>query len=726
MSFVRAQESHLTLLDKINNEPVAFANVLVTDLNDKQLGGYVSDENGKVSFNYSNEVIIKISYVGYEKLSQKIKPGTKKKVYLRSISYNVGEVVVTGQYIAARQDKSIYKVNVLNSRDIEQRAATNIKEMLSNELNIRVTHDNALGSSIKMQGLSGEHIKFLIDGVPVIGREGGNIDLDQINLQNVDHIEIVNGPMSVVYGSNALAGVINIITKQPDRLFFSSNVDAYYESVGVYNLNAGVSQSVKNHSFSLNAGRNFFDGYGQSSSGRAMQWNPKLQYTAELTYKYKWKWGNIKPTISYFNQELRDKGEILPPYYEKAFDSYFFTKRAVYRTDFNLDFSEKSRINGVVAYSLYDKIKNTWLNDLTILEKTPVPGQQDTTKFDNFMFRANLSRGDKDSKLFFGTGLDFNTEKGRGKRIKDNEQNIGDYAAYFSLNYYPISTINIQPGLRFIYNTQFTAPLIYSLNVKWDVTERLIARISTASGFRAPTLKELYLEFKDINHDIHGNLDLKAETSKNANVFLQFNSGENKWYEWGLEANIFYNNIKDNIQLIPSADNQNIYTYTNVNRFISQGIEFNFNNRIYPNLTVKFGYTITGQNIENEGYSSTGTEYYNDFSTSVNYNWRKYDIAFSAYYKYNGKMPQLTYVGEGEETALSWLDPYHTLDINLNKWFWKRRINVQVGGKNLFNNTNIPLSGGGGGGGIHTGGGNSQSLSWGRTYFVRLQFKFNK
>jgi len=80
--------------------------------------------------------------------------------------------------------------------------------MLSTELNIRTTHDGALGSSLTMQGLGGEHIKILVDGVPVIGRENGNIDLDQINLQNVDHIEVINGPMSVVYGSNALAGVI--------------------------------------------------------------------------------------------------------------------------------------------------------------------------------------------------------------------------------------------------------------------------------------------------------------------------------------------------------------------------------------------------------------------------------------------------------------------------------------------------------------------------------------
>ena len=70
------------------------------------------------------------------------------------------------------------------------------------------------------------------------------------------------------------------------------------------------------------------------------------------------------------------------------------------------------------------------------------------------------------------------------------------------------------------------------------------------------------------------------------------------------------------------------------------------------------------------------------------------------------------------------MESYNTLDINIGKWFWKRRINFQVGGKNLFNNTNIDVSGGSQGG-IHTGGG-SVPVNWGRTFFVRLQFRFNK
>lgn len=719
------QETRIQLLDKVNNEPVAYANVVLSSLNNNTIvAGYVSDINGIVIADIPQKSIIKLSYIGYHDYVDTISPGGHKTIYLKSISYNVDEVVVTGQYAAATQDKSIYKVKVISAKEIERRAAVNIKEMLSTELNIRTSHDNALGSSISMQGLGGEHIKFLVDGVPVIGREAGNIDLDQLNLQNVDHVEIINGPMSVVYGSNALAGVVNIISKQSDRLLFASTVDAYYESVGVYNLNLSASGTVKQHSFSFTGGRNFFDGYSPVDTGRWQQWKPKEQWILNGDYKYKFKKGFAKLGGSYFNQELRDKGILLPPYYETAFDKFFYTNRFVGRIDSRYNFSYKSRFNLTASYSAYSKIKNTYFNDLTTLEKKLAPGQQDTTRFSDILLRADYSFGDENTKLKYQTGIDLNNEKGNGKRIKDNSQEIGDYAFFASLNYTPVMLLNIQTGLRLIYNTRFSAPVIYSLNVKYDISEHLSARASIASGFRAPSLKELYLDFVDINHDIHGNENLKAETSISTNIFLQYNSSSNKPYVWGLELNVFNNNIKDNIQLVPLTNNSVLYTYVNINRFITRGIELNFNNNVYPWLTVKFGFAVTGQKIDYSGLTSSEFEYYTGFNIAANYDVKKYDINLAVYYKYNGEYPQLYFNEAGGEPTIRTMMAYNTLDISIGKWFWKRRINFQAGGKNLFDNTNIDVTGGSQGG-VHTGG-NAVPVNWGRTFFLRLQFRFNK
>lgn len=69
--------------------------------------------------------------------------------------------------------------------------AQNLTQLLKNELNIQLSNDAILGSSMSLQGISGENVKFLIDGVPIIGRLNGSVDLDQINIQNVEKIEII-------------------------------------------------------------------------------------------------------------------------------------------------------------------------------------------------------------------------------------------------------------------------------------------------------------------------------------------------------------------------------------------------------------------------------------------------------------------------------------------------------------------------------------------------------
>ena len=115
-------------------------------------------------------------------------------------------------------------------------AANNLKDLLEKQLNMSVTVDNILGSSVSIQGISGQNVKILIDGVPVIGRLNGNIDLTQINLNNIERVEIIEGPLSVDYGTDALAGTINLITDKQLNDGFSSTYNLYYETVGQYNF----------------------------------------------------------------------------------------------------------------------------------------------------------------------------------------------------------------------------------------------------------------------------------------------------------------------------------------------------------------------------------------------------------------------------------------------------------------------------------------------------------
>lgn len=730
-----AQQAQITLLDKVSNQPISFANISVEEFGSLKLGGkgYQTDLKGNASMNLSKTVRIEITYIGYKNLIDTIVPGQKKTLFMEPTVYNMDEVVVTGQFAPETVDKSIYRIKVLGSLDINQKAAINLNEVLQTELNIRSTHDNALGSSITMQGLQGENIKFLIDGVPVIGRQNGMIDLNQMTMQNVDHVEIIQGPMSVVYGSNALAGVINIITKDYVNQNYVVNADAYYESVGVYNFNATGSYTKKRNNFTLSAGRNFFDGYSPSDTSRWQQWKPKLQWNAEAGYVYKTTKSRIKLSGAYFFEKIQDKGEPRDYYVDtlivpKATDIYFYTNRLTFKGEGAWSLSENMNLNVLSAYSVYNRTKNTYLKDMSNLDETLVEddSKQDTTVFNNFLFRADVVRWTKNNVFKYQLGVDFTVETGYGKRIKDDRQQIGDYAAFLSLNIAPVSVLSIQPGIRYIYNTEYKAPLVYSINAKWDAAEMLSFRMSLAKGFRAPSLKELYLDFVDINHNILGNENLEAETSLNINFSSGYNSKNAAVYNWGLELNLFYNDIFNKIELAQINAAENYYTYINVDEFITQGYEFSFNNRIYPWMQLRLGVATTGRKlVDTASTYQQGFIYSTDFTAQGTLYWRKPDLNFNVFYKFNGAYPQTYVSGPDEVPEQIVMNSYNSLDINVSRWFWMRRLNVQVGGKNLFNNTDINISGSGSGG-VHSGGGGSVPVNWGRTFFLHLIFNFTK
>ncbi|MBW7892864.1 MAG: TonB-dependent receptor plug domain-containing protein, partial [Chitinophagaceae bacterium] len=141
-------------------------------------------------------------------------------------SKELSEVVVTGQYKPQSVKNSVYQVRVIPYEQIQKQGAAKLQDVLSNQLNIRFSQDPATGgSNINMLGLAGQNVKVLIDGVPVVGRQGtsNEVNVNQIEVNSIERIEIIEGPMSVIYGADALAGVINIITRKPKNERLSVN-----------------------------------------------------------------------------------------------------------------------------------------------------------------------------------------------------------------------------------------------------------------------------------------------------------------------------------------------------------------------------------------------------------------------------------------------------------------------------------------------------------------------
>lgn len=718
------QQAVVRVKDGKTGQPVPFAHVCFQPLDGKEQLHAVTRENGTADNLAISKSVVAISYVGYETLYDTLDPGESTTLSLKPKIQEMNEVVVTAQYAPQRVDQSIYKVKVINSRQIEQKAANNLTDLLSSELNIRISQDGALGTSMSLQGLSGEHVKFLIDGVPVIGRMNGNIDISQLNLYNVDHIEVIEGPMSVVYGSNALAGVINIITKENKNTRMSAYGKGYVESVGIYNFDLGASYKIKDHVFSFSGGRNFFDGYSDNDTLRSVRWKPKRQYFLDGYYLFSRPKLKFKVSSSWFDEKLLSRGNLMAPYNETAFDSYFLTSRSTSKIELNQKIREYRYINLMGSYSYYARQKETYFKDLTTLTEsaTTNPEDFDTTKFHNALFRGTFSKSNLKSKFNYQLGFDFNFEMGTGKRITDNRQQIGDYAAFLSVQYRPAPWFDLQPGIRFIYNTKYQAPLVYSLNLKFSFLENYSFRASYSRGFRAPSLKELYLYFVDVNHNVRGNPDLESENSHNVNFSFQYNRETSKSFV-GTEINLFYNNINNIITLAQAGGD--LYTYINVDKYITQGVQLVVNYRFYPWLSLRTGAGVTGRynSLSDAEALDNKFHYSPDAVVTSTYRWLKQEMDFTLDYKFTGKMPQF-FVDENGQLNEGYVSAYNTMDFTMQKSFLKNLLTVGAGIKNIFDNTTIPAAGGSGG--VHTGGSGDYPVGWGRTFFVQAAVNLNK
>ncbi|MBE0652975.1 MAG: TonB-dependent receptor plug domain-containing protein, partial [Bacteroidales bacterium] len=168
------QQAVIKLIDARTGEPVPYAHVCFESVNNGQQQHGLTDDNGEIANLSTDKSIVAISFVGYETLFDTLMPGQNETLKFEPAIFNMNEVVVTAQYTPQRVDKSIYKVKVIGAKQIEQKAANNLSDLFADELSIRINQDGALGSSMSIRGLSGENVKFLIDGVPVIGRMNGN------------------------------------------------------------------------------------------------------------------------------------------------------------------------------------------------------------------------------------------------------------------------------------------------------------------------------------------------------------------------------------------------------------------------------------------------------------------------------------------------------------------------------------------------------------------------
>jgi outer membrane receptor for ferrienterochelin and colicins len=671
---------------------------------------------------------------------------------IQGIAFSQGDTslfdpqVITGNYKPTAASLTIHNVKVIDAKTIERMGAVNLKDVLAMSLNVRVGNDNILGSSMSLQGITGQNVKILLDGVPLTGRENGNIDLGQINLNNIERIEIIEGPLSVIYGTDALGGVINLISKkitldnETPAIGFGN---AYYETIKQYNFGGGGIVKLKDIDFGASLNRNFFGGYSPDPESRVLLWKPKQQVFGSFsiinqiddTGKLRIRW---KTDI--FNEKIESRGTPVINHVEAyAYDEYFNTTRAIISLNLDNRVNSHSYWNILSSFSYYTRDKLTFRKDMTTTEMVivPNPAVNSNNSFLSVMSRGNyantLAKEHKLKNYFnYQFGYDINFNSAFGTKIEADKGRMNDYAIFGCAEFNipgrkilgstrpPPNILSIKPGFRATYNTKYSAPFIPSIQLMFTGLKNVTFRYAYGRGFRAPGLKELYLYFVDYNHNIKGNPDLKSELSDNHNIAIKYSKRVSKYAWFNIENSYYFNHIYNQIALVSVNPNALEYTYSNIDNFMSKGANLNFAGT-YKSCKLSAGASYTG--IYNNAFEQIGKKKYfysPEVRTQFSYSMKNKELpptTFSIFHKYNGKV--LGYaLNDTRNLVNTYTEGYHMLDFTINQPLMQRKVNVTVGCKNILDVSNIRSSNVSNS--FHSGGSNTMPISIGRSFFTQI------
>ncbi|WP_026474972.1 TonB-dependent receptor [Alkaliflexus imshenetskii] len=651
-------------------------------------------------------------------------------------SRQLGEVVVTGQFVPQSLQNSVYRVRTINSERIMQSGATQLKGLLESELGIRFSNDLATGESdIQLMGMSGQNVKVLLDGVPLIDRGSNRQSLSQIDLNTIERVEIVEGPMSVQYGTDALAGVINLISKKGSKTGrpLSVNARIIEESVGneysfgdgkgSHNQHAGIVYNHKSGWFAeTNATRNNFGGWQGANTGRAKEWKAREQLMAQVGTGYRGKKSEYWYRLNWLDETIIGLGDVNPNTFS-ATDKDFLTTRLTHQLQGSYKANSNLTINAMGSYQDYErKTQTTTLNTITGDRRLSMAqGDQDVSAFENIFGRITATNRFTE-KISFQGGYEYRYDKGNGDRIQGTPS-ITDQSLFVAAEWSPLKQIQIRPGARFSSNSVYDAPpVIPSVNTKISLGNRSDLRLSYAKGFRAPALRELYFWFFNASHSIKGNTDLKAEHSNSYTGSFTFRPVHNQNMRINVTLSGFYNQFKDMISTARDANEPDITTYVNIDTHKTTGGTLEASISL-ANLQAGAGFSQVGRYNR---YSETSNTPDFDWSPEVNanllYRFEGIKGTLGLNYKYTGRRPfhEITTVNGQNTINKAYIDEYHYTDITATKSI-TRHLNMQFGIKNLFDVTSVRnttlLSGG------HNTSG-PMPLSYGRSWFAGLHYSF--
>ncbi len=630
------------------------------------------------------------------------------------------DIVITAQHVPTKESRALYKVHVINERAIQSKGANNLRELLLQELSINVTQRSVFGSSLEVQGVSKENIKILMDGVPVLGRLNGILDLNQISLINIQKVEFIQGPVSVIYGTDALGGVINLITKKVYNKPWNGKLSGYYESIGAIAFDGTAALQKINDAIRISAGLYKFNGANTTSSARLLNWEPRLQNNFSIQYSKKIRSLDLLCVSSYFNEKLNSLGDTITSKsgVKSITDVDYLTKRITGMINLRGELFSQWHIDGMLDYQYVDRFHDNYEVNLINGNKeisTKDPREENIEKFYQWHSRSQLVKNFYANKLSWLAGIEMQGEEARGARILMGSQSMNTYAFYQITQFALSKKMDGQFALRYSYNNAYGAAVIPSFQCKFTFENAGVLRAMLSKGFRSPGLKELYLDFKvaagPTVYHIVGNEKLKPESSQHANLVYTFSVSEHMT----MEHNVFYNDLTNLIVLSDLVNNKR--NYINIDQFSSWGYNVKFDWRPASNLNLSLLAGITGRfNKLSLDYGIRKFSNTPDAAASITYELPAIKLRTSLYYKYNGE--SVGFILQNNAVNEVFREDFHNLSLSIGKKFLLDKFEFSCGIKNLMDVQNINSFN-------ESGSAHSTDMQlWGRSFYLKTNYQF--
>ena len=640
---------------------------------------------------------------------------------------SLDEVVVTAQFTPTETRETVNSVKVLGRKAIEQRAVVTLQELLQTEPNLRITQDPILGSEISINGLKGENLKILVDGVPIVGRLNGNIDAGQIPLSSIQKIEIIEGAQSLLYGSEASGGVINLITKKSQTKTYETEVNGQYETNGFRTLAARAGTGTRKFNMQISGNLIQFRPQPDSTGQRDQIWNPKDQKSARALVRYQPDdKTDIRLTANVMNESVTNLGELKRPVFKPyAFDDYFFTDR--FDVSMGTDRWTKNGhlMQMTLGYNRFERLKNSYRHDFESAYDQLLENEQDTSSATGVLTRFTFA-GDKKEKVWsYLLGAENYFETATGTRLNDttsadpHKAHTNDLGIFGSLKARPTPSLSLQAGLRWTSNIRYGNALTPSTWASWKPSKKMSLKMSWAYGFRSPSVKELFFSFIDVNHYVIGRADLRPEKSVNLRGEANYSLIDRSDLEAGFTVTGFYNKVRDRIVL--TALGPVHYEYQNIDTWETAGAGAALNLRAGDWLTYRSNVLATG--FDNAEMELLNKKYLwsADWANELTIHFLEGDLSVNIWHKLTGKTP--FFYNENGTTKQGITDTWNMLNTGLVYYAAGKKLRINLAVKNIFDIRQLQLNNSNG---IHIEASNQQNLHWGRNYCVGITWTWQK